>query len=128
MNPKQRMIAALRLEQPDDIVPTFELLGLMKELTGKDFALLDELAGRELENGIVQNAALLVEVAALMEGDAEKITASVLYCLKHAKPGGGFIYISANSVYLPIRAEDHLLMLDIRKQYGRYDREVEIPL
>ena len=314
MNPKQRMIAALRLEQPDDIVPTFEPFGLTKELTGKDFASLHELAGRELERGVKENAALLVEVAerldhsaiivgdirvieelvnrrvndtylltyqngdgtwrfwrnmlnamdfaeecermftdadgfkreldaaatvaientkplidagieaifmgadyaltrgpflspamfaefitpyldrivtayqtngayvlkhtdgnimpildqivgcgpdalvaidptagmdiaevkrlvgdrlclagnvdvaALMEGDEEKIRASALYCLKHAKPGGGFIYMSANSVYPPIAIEHYLYMLEIRKRYGRYDREVKIPL
>ena len=316
MTPKQRMVAALRLEQPDDIVPTFELLGagLSEDLTGKSFIPLGELSGRELDAGVKENAALHVEiaerldysaievgdirvikelvrmgvndtylltlkngdgtwrfwqnmlnveeyeaeivrmyedpdgfkrdldaavtaaiehtkplidagieavlmgadyaitqgpflspdmfaefiapylarsveghrangayvlkhtdgnimpildqiidcgpdalvaidptagmdiaevkrlvgdriclvgnvdVAALMEGDRDKIRASALYCLKHAKPGGGYIYQSANSVYPPVKIEDYLYMMDLRKQFGRYDREVEIPL
>ncbi len=314
MTPRQRIIAALELQQPDDIVPTFELFGLTKELTGKDFIGLDGLTGRELESGIKHNAELHIEVAErldysaivlgdipvikelvrmgvdktyllthkngdgtwrfwregngypdsfeetclrlfaepdefkreldratddtiehmkplidagieaifmgadyattkgpflspkmfgefiapclhrtvsghrengayvikhtdgnimpildqivacspdalvsidptagmdiavfkklvgdkvclggnvdmdpLMSGDREKIRKSALYCLKHAKPGGGYIFMSSNSVYPPIKIEDYLLMLELREEYGRYDRQVEIP-
>jgi len=319
MTPKQRLIAALNLEQPDDIVPTFELFGLHKELTGKEFVPLQTLSGRDLENGIKYNADLYVEIAerldysaillddvrvveelvangindtymlmynngdgtwrfwmdvtgqhdliqtdvleeeclrmiddpqafhqkltrdadaaiertrvlidagveavfmgadyattkgpflsppmftefivpyldrivaahhangayvikhtdggimplleqivdcgpdalvaidptagmdiaevkrlvgdriclgdnvdmaAIMEGPMERIRESALYCLRHAKPGGGFIFMSANSVFPPIKLENYQMMLDMRRQYGRYDVEIEIP-
>jgi uroporphyrinogen decarboxylase len=68
-----------------------------------------------------------VDVAALMEGSEEKIRKSALYCLRHGVPGGGYIYMSANSVYPPVDIEDYLLMLDMRREYGRYDRQREIP-
>ena len=315
MTPKQRIVAALKLQQPDDIVPTFDLFDLTKELTGKDFVSLDGLTGRELELGIGYNTELHVEIAerldysavvvgdirvirelvrmgadrtylltykngdrtsrffredsgrrdnfeeailrvytepdkfkreldrvtdevieamkpfidagiegifmgadyattkapflspkmfaefiapylarqisghqangayvlkhtdgnimpildqivacspdalvaidptagmdiavfkklvgdkvclggnvamdALMSGAKEEIRTSALYCLKHGKPGGGYIFMSSNSVPSSIKIEDYLLMLDLRKKYGRYDREVEIPI
>ncbi|MBI2192481.1 MAG: hypothetical protein HYU36_10910 [Planctomycetes bacterium] len=314
MTPKQRIIAALQLQQPNDIVPTFELFGLTKELTGKEFLDLRGLTGRELESGIKYNAELHVEVAErldysaivlgdlpviqelvrmgadrtyllthkngdgtwrfwrkgggqgdtfeetclrlftepdefkreldratddaiehmkplidagieaifmgadyattqgpflspkmfgefiapylhrtvsghqangayvikhtdgnimpildqivacspdalvsidptagmdiavvkkrvgskvclggnvdmdpLVKGDREQIRKSALYCLKHAKPNGGYIFMTSNSVYPPIQIEDYQVMLDLRLKYGRYDREVEIP-
>ena len=70
MTPKQRLIAALNLEQPDDIVPTFELFGLHKELTGKEFVPLQTLSGRDLEKGIKYNADLYVEIAERLDYSA----------------------------------------------------------
>ena len=69
-----------------------------------------------------------VDCAALMKGSREEIKKSSLYCLKHAKPDGGYIFMSSNSVNPPMKLDDYLLMLELRKKYGRYDREVEIPL
>jgi len=64
MTPKQRVIAALELRQPDDIVPTFELeFQLSGEFLGKDFVDLEHLSGTELERGIKHNAELWVEIA-----------------------------------------------------------------
>jgi len=64
MTPKQRVIAALELRQPDDIVPTFELeFQLTQELLGKDFIDMRNLTGAELDRAIGYNAELLVEIA-----------------------------------------------------------------
>lgn len=68
-----------------------------------------------------------VDCAPLMRGATEEIRQSALYCLKHGMPGGGYIFMSSNSVYPPVKIEDYLFMLDVRKRYGRYDRPVEIP-
>lgn len=69
-----------------------------------------------------------VDCSPLMRGARDEIRRSALYCLKHGMPGGGYIFMSSNSVYPPVEIEDYLFMLDIRKQYGRYDRPVEIPI
>jgi uroporphyrinogen decarboxylase len=69
-----------------------------------------------------------VDCAALMKGSKEEIKNSALYCLKHGKPGGGYIFMTSNSVTPPMKVEDYIMMLELRKKYGRYDREVEIPL
>ncbi|MAE60980.1 MAG: hypothetical protein CMJ49_06435, partial [Planctomycetaceae bacterium] len=70
MTPKQRIVAALKLQQPDDIVPTFELFGLTGELMGRDFVELGELTGTALERGVKENAELHVEVAERLDYSA----------------------------------------------------------
>mgnify|MGYP001057914857 CR=1 FL=1 len=67
MTPRERLIAALELKQPDDIVPTFELqFQLSKELLGKTHVTqqqLDEAVGTERERLLYENAELYVEEA-----------------------------------------------------------------
>jgi len=63
-----------------------------------------------------------VDCAALMKGSREEIKNSALHCLKHGKPGGGYIFMTSNSVNPPMKLDDYLLMLELRKRYGRYDR------
>ena len=64
-----------------------------------------------------------VDCALLVRHDAQKVRESALYCLKHGKPGGGYIFASSNSIFTPMRLEDYLLMLEMRKEYGRYDKK-----
>jgi uroporphyrinogen decarboxylase len=72
MTPKERVIAALELRQPDDIVPTFELeFQLTDEYLGKRFRSYDNLTPKELEATIKYNAELFVEIA-------EKLDYSIL--------------------------------------------------
>jgi uroporphyrinogen decarboxylase len=72
MTPKERVIAAFELRQPDDIVPTFELeFQLTDEYLGKNFRSYDNLTGKELERAIKYNAELYVEIA-------EKLDYSIL--------------------------------------------------
>ncbi len=50
MNPKERVIAALELREPDDIVPTFELeFQLTSEFFGKGFKNVRDVSGKELD-------------------------------------------------------------------------------
>ncbi len=64
MNPKERVIAALELRQPDDIVPTFELeFQLTREFFDKDFRNLRDLSGKELDLAIGYNAELFIQIA-----------------------------------------------------------------
>jgi hypothetical protein len=72
MTPKERVIAALELQQPDDIVPTFELeFQLTDEYIEKNFWSYDNFTGNELESAIKYNAELHVEIA-------EKLDYSIL--------------------------------------------------
>lgn len=64
MNPKERVIAALELRQPDDIVPTFELeFQLTREFFDKDFKNLRDLSGKELDLAIGYNSELFIQIA-----------------------------------------------------------------
>lgn len=67
MKPKDRAIAAFNLEEPEDIVPTYELeFQLSQELLGKDFYNGEELKkaiGKERERFLYENAELMVEIA-----------------------------------------------------------------
>jgi uroporphyrinogen decarboxylase len=64
VNPKERVIAALELRQPDDIVPTFELeFQLTREFFDKDFKNLRDLFGKELDLAIGYNAELFIQIA-----------------------------------------------------------------
>lgn len=89
---------------------------------------IDPTAGMEIAKmkNLVGNKVCLagnVDCAAMVRHDREEICKSALYCLKHGMPGGGYIFASSNSIYSPMRLEDYLLMLEIRKEYGRYDKE-----
>ena len=64
MNPKERVIAALELREPDDIVPTFELeFQLTREFFDKDFRNLRDLSGKELDLAIGYNSELFIQIA-----------------------------------------------------------------
>ncbi len=66
MTPKQRAVAALSLQQPDDIVPTFELeFQLTEELFGVPWPLSSGwgLTGAEREKAVVDYAELQVRIA-----------------------------------------------------------------
>ncbi len=64
MTPKERVIAALELRQPDDVVPTFELeFQLADEYLGKNFRGYNNLTEKELEAAVKYNAELYVEIA-----------------------------------------------------------------
>ena len=64
MNPKERVIAALELREPDDIVPTFELeFQLTSEFFNKGFKSLHDVSEKELDLNIGYNAEFFVEIA-----------------------------------------------------------------
>ncbi len=63
MTPKERVIAALELRQPDDIVPTFELeFQLTDEFFKKGYKGYNGLEGKDLDMAIGYNADFIVEI------------------------------------------------------------------
>ncbi|MBD3184378.1 hypothetical protein GF312_18990 [Candidatus Poribacteria bacterium] len=64
MTPKERVIAALELRQPDDIVPTFELeFQLTQEFFGKSFKDTRNVTGKELDENLGYNVDLHLQIA-----------------------------------------------------------------
>ena len=79
MTRKERAIAALERRQPDDIVPTFELVYFLgPEKFGQDWMEWWNATGAERERGIHNNAELNVKIAeeydySILRGEAELI-------------------------------------------------------
>ncbi|HET6454509.1 MAG TPA: uroporphyrinogen decarboxylase family protein [Armatimonadota bacterium] len=71
MTPKERLIAAFELREPDDIVPTFELqFQLAEELLGKKHVsqeALDQATPQERDRLLKQNAELYIEEAETLD-------------------------------------------------------------
>jgi len=71
MTPKERLIAAFNLKEPDDIVPTFELqFQLAEELLGKKHVTqeqLDAAEGEERDRLLHENAELYIEEAETLD-------------------------------------------------------------
>ncbi|MGB9607840.1 MAG: uroporphyrinogen decarboxylase family protein [bacterium] len=73
MKPRERALAALNLQEPDDIVPTFELeFQLTEELFGKGVRFLtgEDLkgtTGEEREKLLIENALLMIRVADVLD-------------------------------------------------------------
>ena len=71
MTPRERLIAAFNLKEPDDIVPTFELqFQLAEELLGKRHVSqeeLDKASGDEKDRLLRQNAELYIEEAETLD-------------------------------------------------------------
>jgi len=68
MNPKERVIAALELREPDDIVPTFELeFQLTSEFFNKGFKSLRDVSEKELDLNIGHNAEFFVVIAEALD-------------------------------------------------------------
>lgn len=59
-----------------------------------------------------------VDLAKLQQGTQAEIAESADYCLKHASPGGGYIYASCNSIFPGVPLENYLYMLEIWRQFG----------
>ncbi len=63
-----------------------------------------------------------VNCALLQTGTDEEVEASARYALEHGMPGGGYIYCTSNVAFKGMALERYLMILDIRKRYGRYDK------
>lgn len=64
-----------------------------------------------------------VQCSLLQTGTEEQIIEQAKYVLRHALPGGGYIYGTTNVAFKGLALERYLLILDIRKQFGWYDEE-----
>ena len=80
-----------------------------------DMAVIKQLAG--------DRVCLLggVQCSLLQTGTEEEIIEQAKYVLRHAMPGGGYIYGTTNVAFKGLALERYQLILDIRKQFGWYD-------
>ncbi|MBM3493394.1 MAG: hypothetical protein FJX72_03580 [Armatimonadetes bacterium] len=59
-----------------------------------------------------------VNCGLLDSGTDEEVVENVRYCLRHGKPGGGYIFSTSNCVYTGMRLSRYELMLDVWRQDG----------
>ena len=62
-----------------------------------------------------------VQCSLLQTGTEEQVIEQAKYVLRHALPGGGYIYGTTNVAFKGLALERYQLILDIRKQFGWYD-------
>ncbi len=58
-----------------------------------------------------------VQCSLLQDGPDEAIRRSVLYCLEHASPGGGYIFSSSNTIFPGMPLENYEYMLDVYREF-----------
>ena len=83
---------------------------------------IDPMAGmdiKEVKKRTYGKLALLgnVQCNLLQEGPEEAIRASARYCLQHASPNSGYVFMASNSVFPGIPLENYLIMQD---EYWRF--------
>jgi uroporphyrinogen decarboxylase len=64
-----------------------------------------------------------VQCSLLQTGTEEQIIEQCKYVLRHAMPGGGYIYGTTNVAFKGLPLERYLLILEIREQFGWYDEQ-----
>jgi uroporphyrinogen decarboxylase len=82
-----------------------------------DMAVIKKLAG--------DRVCLLggVQCSLLQTGTEEEIIEQCKYVLRHALPGGGYIYGTTNVAFKGMPFERYMLMLEMRRRYGWYDAQ-----
>lgn len=61
-----------------------------------------------------------VHCAAMQTGTEQDVIASAEYCLKYAKPGGGYIFCTSNIPFRGLPLQRYQLVLDVWKKYRDY--------
>ena len=61
-----------------------------------------------------------VNCALMQTGTEQEVIESAEYCLKYAKPGGGYIYCTSNVPFKGLPAERYQLVLDVWKKHRKY--------
>lgn len=64
-----------------------------------------------------------VNCGLMQTGTDAEVRESAEYALRHGMPGGGFIYSTSNVAFKGLPLERYLMILDIRAELGRYDRQ-----
>lgn len=87
---------------------------------------LDPMAGvdiREVKERFGQRVALCgnVDCSLLQTGTPDEIRRSAEYCLKHGKPGGGYIFCTSNSVFRGMPLESYDLIHEIWRENRGYE-------
>lgn len=61
-----------------------------------------------------------VHCAAMQTGTEQEVIDSAEYCLRHAKPGGGYVYCTSNIPFRGLPLERYQLVLDVWKKHRDY--------
>ncbi len=83
-------------------------------MAGVDIRRVKELYGSEV--ALCGN----VHCAAMQTGTEQDVIDSAEYCLKYAKPGGGYVYCTSNIPFKGLPLERYMLVLDVWKKYRDY--------
>ncbi|MGI6172370.1 MAG: uroporphyrinogen decarboxylase family protein [Christensenellales bacterium] len=83
-------------------------------MAGVDIRIVKEMVGDKV--ALCGN----VHCAAMQTGTEQDVIDSAEYCLKHAKPGGGYIYCTSNIPFRGLPLERYLLVLDVWKKHRDY--------
>jgi uroporphyrinogen decarboxylase len=62
-----------------------------------------------------------VNCGLLQTGTDKQVIESCLYALKNGMPGYGYIFSTSNCIYTGMPLERYLLMLNVWKEYGKYE-------
>lgn len=63
-----------------------------------------------------------VHCGILQSGTVEEVIADSKRALKDGMPGGGFFFTTSNTPFIGMPLENYLAMLEVRKEFGRYDQ------
>lgn len=63
-----------------------------------------------------------VQCNLLQDGPNEAIRESALYCLKHASPGGGYIFSTSNTIYPGMPLENYEYMLEVYRNFNQHSQ------
>lgn len=66
-----------------------------------------------------------VNCGLLQTGTDEEVIQDVLRSLREGMPGGGYIFCTSNVAFKGLPLERYLLILELRKRFGRYDRPAD---
>mgnify|MGYP000692916982 CR=1 FL=1 len=86
-------------------------------MAGMDIAKVKEICHGKL--ALMGN----VQCSLLQDGPKEAIRASAEYCLKHASPGGGYIFGTSNTIFPGMPLENYEFMLSVYNEF--YNRKKE---
>ena len=94
---------------------------------------IDPMAGmdiRQIKEDYGDKIALCgnVHCAAMQTGTPEQIHESAEYCLRYAKPGGGYIFSTSNCVFRGMPLESYDLIHKIWQENRQYSASVTKPL
>lgn len=62
-----------------------------------------------------------VQCGLLQTGTDEEVRQNILDALKIGMPGGGYIFCTSNVAFKGLPMERYMMMLELRKKYGRYE-------
>lgn len=63
-----------------------------------------------------------VNCGKLQTGTDEEVIQDAIYSITHGKPGGGYIFCTSNVAFKGMELRRYMMILDVRRKYGRYDQ------